>query len=229
MENIRLIIRVENYEKYKECVQKGPYIRQMDLVIFCSQLLYQSDKEMQTRHVTWDMLRRWDMSPEAMFKKAGEDSRRYLPPYLERMETMMLEHMTCELMEREHKSKKQAREQAEKEYTQMFGNDTKNAKTIYVVSNQNLIYGASVIFYDDVLKALAKEKGEDLILLPSSIHEWLVMKEGDVDSLKDLQSVVRDANRFVVSEAEVLSDGVYRYSLKNNCIEKVELDDEYEG
>lgn len=222
MENIRLMIRVENYEKYKERVKVGPYIRQMDLVIFCCQILYLSDEEIQARHVTWEMLKRWDISPEALFQKAGEDSRIYLPPYVQTLEAMLIEHMARELMEQEHQTKQEAYNQAQKDYIQMFKRKDLD-KTIYVISNQNQIYGASVVFYEDVLKKLAKAKGDDLILLPSSIHEWLAMTETEAENLRDLENIVRDANHFVVSEAEVLSNHVYRYSLESNMIEKLEF------
>ena len=56
-------------------------------------------------------------------------------------------------------------------------------------------------------------------LLPSSIHEWLIIPEDCTVSLEDMKSMVFDANRLVVHEEEVLSDGVYRYSRENDKIE----------
>ena len=56
-------------------------------------------------------------------------------------------------------------------------------------------------------------------MLPSSIHEWLILADTEAGELKDLESTVRDANRLVVREHEILSNNVYRYSLKNDKIE----------
>lgn len=219
MENIRLMVRVENYEKYKEKIEKGPYIRQMDLAIFCSQLVHLDSSVMQTRHVTWELLNEWDISPETLFKKAGEDSRKYLASSVQSMETTIIDYMADEFLKKGTKDREQALDMAKKEYMRLFGEPSEEMATVYVVSNVAKIYGASVVFYEDVLKILAMQEASDLILLPSSIHEWLVMAENDESHLEDLESIVRDANHFVVREEEVLSNHVYRYSLKRDLIE----------
>ena len=69
------IVQVENYERHKEVLEKGPYIRQMDLALSCSQLVSLTPREMMTNRVTWDMLKQWDMSPDELFRRAGDDSR----------------------------------------------------------------------------------------------------------------------------------------------------------
>ena len=90
---------------------------------------------------------------------------------------------------------------------------------LYVVSNAYSIEGASVVYYTDVLREFAQRLGCDLVMLPSSIHEWLVLPAPEAGELKDLEAIVRDANQLVVRECEILSNNVYRYSLKNDKIE----------
>ena len=85
MAKARFMIMLENYENNKEALETGPYIRQLDLAMSCSQVGVLDTKEMFTCRVTWDMLRLWDMAPESLFEYAGEDSREYLPPTIEPM------------------------------------------------------------------------------------------------------------------------------------------------
>ena len=76
---------------------------------------------------------------------------------------------------------------------------------IYVLSNELRVQGAAVIFYTDVLKGFAEETGSDLILLPSSVHEWLVLLDSPSYDEENLEAMVREANAQVVMEDEVLS------------------------
>ena len=224
MGKARFMIMVENYEKNKEEIEKGPYIRQMDLAISCSQLIMMDTKEMFTCHVTWDLLRLWDMSPETLFKMAGEHSRKYLPPTVEPMSDVIKGCLVEHFLEDAKINLEIAMKKAEKEYLKIFGVPEEKIPEIYVVSNGVRIHGASVIFYADILKEFANKKECDLILLPSSIHEWLVIQETQACELKELKSMVYDANRLVVREEEVLSDNVYRYSRKSDKIEILNSD-----
>lgn len=219
MGKARFIILVSNYEKHKEELEKGPYIKQMDLAISCSEIIRLEEHELFTRPVTWDLLQLWDMSPEALFKQAGEDSRKYLPPTIEPMSDVIKGYMVEEFLENAKVDLEKALERAEEEYVKLFGVPESQIPEIYVASNEIRVHGASAIFYDDILKEFAEKKECDLILLPSSIHEWLIIPEPEAVALEELESMVWDANRLVVHEEEVLSDHVYRYSRKKGKIE----------
>lgn len=51
-------------------------------------------------------------------------------------------------------------------------------------------------------------------MLPSSIHETLILPKSENMSFQRLQDMVQDVNAMCVSEEEVLSDGVYQYEPK---------------
>ncbi len=221
MSKTRFVIMLENYEKNKDKIEKGPYVRQMDLAITCHQLILLESEEMCTCRVTWDLLELWDLSPEELFKVAGNDSREWLPPTIEPMEDVIIGFMAEDILNSRDLELEEALEEAENEYLSLFGVPKERIPEIYVVTNSLRIQGAAVIFYSDILKQFAEKKECDLILLPSSIHEWLIIPEDCSISMEDMKSMVYDANRLVVHEEEVLSDGVYRYSRKNDKIEFV--------
>ena len=218
MAKARFMIILENYEKNKDKIEKGPHIRQMDLALSCNQVIVLENNEMFTCRVTWEMLEWWDMSPESLFEQAGKDSRDYLPPTVEPMEDVIKGFLVEEFLENSKENLEEAMERAEKEYFKLFGITKEEVPKVYVISNERRIQGASVAFYTDVLKQLSNKTGSDLILLPSSIHEWLVIPKEQALSIQDLQSMVRDANRHVIRECEFLSDSVYYYSGKNDKI-----------
>ena len=87
--------------------------------------------------------------------------------------------------------------------------------SLYVLTNKIGINGAAVILYDNVLKMIAEELESDLIILPSSIHEVIVIKDDGADP-DILKQIVCEVNLCEVTAVEVLSGNVYRYSRKEN-------------
>ncbi|MDO4617694.1 MAG: DUF5688 family protein [Lachnospiraceae bacterium] len=92
---------------------------------------------------------------------------------------------------------------------------------LYMLSNEDGSFGAAVAFYPGVLAKCALQLGSNLILLPCSIHEWLLIPSGAAEASKraeELRCMVRDINRTQVAEKEVLSDEVYYYDLETDQI-----------
>lgn len=87
-----------------------------------------------------------------------------------------------------------------------------------VLSNEPRVNGATAIYYPGLLKEIAKGKGKNLFVLPSSIHECILMEERTgLDSLS-LRNMVQEVNREAVQEEEVLSDNVYYYDLGKDIL-----------
>ena len=85
---------------------------------------------------------------------------------------------------------------------------------MYILSNKNKVLGACIILDKNMMKTVSDIVGINFYLLPSSIHEWLVVPESPDLTRADLADMVRDVNASVVSQEERLSDNVYTYSLE---------------
>lgn len=85
---------------------------------------------------------------------------------------------------------------------------------LYVISNNCRFRGASAILDRRVLKTFAKEHGVDeLIVLPSSVHEMLILPyQGDMN-LDDLSAIVKEVNAVQVEPEERLTDRAYLIKL----------------
>ena len=89
---------------------------------------------------------------------------------------------------------------------------------MYIISNNKRIYGASVLCYPNAIKEVAERMKSNLYILPSSIHELiLVLPSANLDE-EHLKNMVHDVNRELVAAEEVLSDSVYYYSRKEDSI-----------
>lgn len=82
---------------------------------------------------------------------------------------------------------------------------------MYIVSNSEKFYGAASILYDDVLHELTEKLGDDLYLMPSSLHEMLAVSCKNKDPY-ELAYMVQEINYDEVSLENQLSNNVYYYS-----------------
>lgn len=86
-----------------------------------------------------------------------------------------------------------------------------NDSGMYVVTNETRMNGAGVILYEDVLKLLSKKFDSDIIVIPSSIHEALIIPKTDRMSMEYIKELIQTVNTEQVSLSERLSDHPYLY------------------
>lgn len=89
---------------------------------------------------------------------------------------------------------------------------------MYVVTNERQMNGAAVILYPGFLKSLCGRFGiSKMTLLPSSVHEWILIPNGD-SSAEELRNIVEEVNNTQVLPMDLLSYHVYEYDLKKDEI-----------
>ena len=78
----------------------------------------------------------------------------------------------------------------------------------FVLTNSRYYWGAGALFYPGMMQRIRKLLGGDYYVLPSSVHEFILLRVEDQDP-QQLVDLVRSANRAVVEEDEVLADDLY--------------------
>ncbi len=90
---------------------------------------------------------------------------------------------------------------------------------LFVMSNGDYMNGASVILYKDILREFADCMEHNLYILPSSIHEVIILLDDEyAKDPEELARMVRETNRIVVDREEILSDHVYYYDREKDEI-----------
>lgn len=97
---------------------------------------------------------------------------------------------------------------------------------MYVASNKERIHGAGVIAYPEFMEEAAKRLGGDFYVLPSSIHEVILIRDTPDVSALELQGIVQSVNVEQVAPEERLSDHIYHYDSKEKLFERT---DKYEN
>lgn len=93
---------------------------------------------------------------------------------------------------------------------------------LYVLKNARNLYGASALLFDDVLYRAYETIGESFYVLPSSIHELILVPASIADGyLPELRQIVRGINSHedFVPEEDYLSDNIYYYDEKEQTLE----------
>lgn len=101
-------------------------------------------------------------------------------------------------------------------------NDYENDSGAFILSSRDIVFGSSVIACKKVRDSLAKRFGENLYVLPSSIHELIIIPEKEGDEVaKTLSDMVKCVNRTVLKEEDFLSDHVFLFDFKNDRFKTV--------
>lgn len=88
--------------------------------------------------------------------------------------------------------------------------EMKGGPQMYVLTNEWKLKGASALLYPELIEDIAQEENSDLIVIPSSIHEILIVEASGMD--KDgISQMVQEVNSQQVDEQERLSDHAYFY------------------
>ncbi len=86
----------------------------------------------------------------------------------------------------------------------------------YILTNEQEVDGAVYLMSSEVMEGISKVLGDNLYILPSSVNEVIIVKESDLEEGVDgLKELVREVNKTLVAEKDILSNHVYHYNKKD--------------
>jgi hypothetical protein len=87
-----------------------------------------------------------------------------------------------------------------------------NEKFLYVLTNKSMCFGAGAVLTDIAKKVILEHfPNGQVTLIPSSVHETLLLETRADEDLDTLREMVHSVNRSEVSVEEFLSDNVFHY------------------
>lgn len=100
-----------------------------------------------------------------------------------------------------------------------FLRNSYSSEDLYVLTNEQGYYGATVAYYPDVLKNIGKTLKDDFFMIPSSVHEFIIVPEKlFLGRERELQEMLLQGNREVIDEKIFLSDNLRKYLRKEDKI-----------
>ena len=81
---------------------------------------------------------------------------------------------------------------------------------MYVLTNRSKLFGASLLRVD-TLREIAEKLQDNLMILPSSLHEVIILPEKEAPPEREAAEMVKAVNDSELAPDEILSDHVYRF------------------
>ena len=82
--------------------------------------------------------------------------------------------------------------------------------------------GASLLLQEDIRKQIGECLGSDYFVIPSSIHEVLIIPDNGIFQVPELNAMVKEVNETQVEREEQLSDKVQFCDGKTAVMENAE-------
>lgn len=158
-------------------------------------LRVQCDKENENGNASFivkeSMLEKWGVAGEDLFDLALDNTERLYPPKLLNLENLLFLNEDENLLG--------------KKLDPYFR---------YVLTNDVRVHGAAIMLYPGLLQKIGEATQSNFFILPSSIHETILVMDNGEMSAEEFQHMVMEVNRIQVMPEEVLSDEVYRYDFR---------------
>jgi len=218
----KIFYKLINAEKNRELLREIPSVPYLDLAIvfYCdcsSELFGNAAILIKNSH-----LKMWGVDKEQLYLAAAANTPKSSPYEIKTMEAVMKEMFAEEIrkeLERKHISYSEA--WLEEMAAQMLADsEPPEGKTpMYVLTNVKRCNGASCVLYERVLENFAKKMNDNLYILPSSIHEMIMIPASFAAKASELREMVEEINATQVEDEEVLSDSVYFFNRMTKQLE----------
>ena len=190
----RIICTLLNRKRNEELLRSIPYTPIHDMAVIYRYLLGESKNGICTRIITNQMLETQKIDKASLLSLAVKNTARLCPSKVELLSDTIANMFSSGVTSQEEELLPFLK--SEKEQNEVM--------SMYVLSNQSGIHGATVITYPNLLEQLAEKLQSSLIVIPSSIHETLVIK-ADMP-IEEATRMLREVNSSCVEEREILSE-----------------------
>lgn len=170
-------------------------------------------------------LNQWGVSEKELVQDSVRNMQRLFPARIERMDRLMESTASGSvrdvflrlLKEKYPDTQKDVLEEAAAVLAHRMGKrfqEQSGIKPMWVLSNAQWFYGASSALYPGVLEGFADRVGGNFYILPSTVHELILLPEGGQGTRQLLYDMVAYANGKLADDPRFLSEYVYYYDWK---------------
>lgn len=187
----QVYFKLINYEMNKVMLTKIPYIAYLDLAVVFYYRLEKGNFQGATMLIHNCNLDVWNIDSRQLLEDAVLNTSRKLPYSFQGMDALIRELAGA------------SNDEEMEFYT--------GEEIMYVLSNQEKCFGAAALLYPHLLSHISKIFRKNFYVLPSSVHECILVPDQGQYSRIELTRMVREVNQSQVEADEILSDQVYYY------------------
>lgn len=194
----RIRLKLVNYEANKARLERMPYIPYLDTAIVFYIELDSNGQRRLTAAVEQHHMEIWGVGKERIYEEALCNMRACCPVEVKSSMSVI-------------KNFDEDLSLSQKDIFQEYG--------FWIMTTKTGLQGASTLVYGNGLKQFARLYGDDIVILPSSIHEVILLPQGLVGGNYEYFSrMVEEVNKTEVLVEDRLSNSVYLYSRENDSV-----------
>lgn len=199
----RVLCKLINTRRNETLLTKVPHIEFLDLSAVFYVIVSDDTAGCGSVLIDNQMVENLNMDVSLMYLAAVENNKKILKACVAPIESILYE------MAKEANTADALALKAELEERKELGFEI----PMFVLTNEYKINGAACMLDEELLFNLSESFDKDYYILPSSIHELIVVLDDETDcDVSQLKSMVKQVNSTEVSPKDVLSDSVYLYS-----------------
>lgn len=195
----KIVYKVVNYRSNEKLLEQVPHKRILDLAVVFYCLLDNEYGRSATALIYNNNLKNWNVTIDDVYKAALKNTPDLLHSKISSM-AALFEKCGVNV---------DGEEVDLKDYV---------PSDMYVLTNESKLNGAACILYENVLYDFAQKLGADLYILPSTVHEVILLPKLSMFEKDELVNMVKEVNTEGVAADEVLSDHVYEYNRTERLI-----------
>ena len=199
-----VVYKLINTEKNRELLEDIPHMEFMDLSIVFQCIISLEETGVASILIHNVHMKLWGVAAEDLYAAAKENTGRLLPYEIKSMAEVLYEI-------REPENPGQAGHDG-------YGAGSADSVPMYVLSNRNRVEGAACMLYPGLIRGFAEKAGNSLYIIPSSVHELLLIPTENTEEYAEIRSMIREINDTQVSEEEILSYSLYYYDREEGKI-----------
>ena len=218
----RLVYRLIHRSRNEELLKQVPYIPFHDLAIVCHCLILNETIGTGSILIHHHHLETWGITEKELFQDAEENSLRLEPYSLVSMTDVVkdiMRNIVAEQVEeicREYPVNKE--KMIEGALHDMVTELVHSPISMMVLTNTSRYYGAACLVYPQVLEEIGEKLGTDFYVLPSSVHEVIVLPVSDEGEETYLNEMIQEINQTQVEKEEWLADHAYLYQREEKSL-----------
>lgn len=194
----RVVCCLVNRESNEALLEDVPWVPFCDLAVVFHVLFKEEREGSLSSLIHHEQVKAWNTSVDELRRLAGENTPRLRPYRFRSMLEIIREMNGLPVSDGEEAGP--------------------GEKAMYVLSNKSGVHGAAAVLYDNALRDISEKLGADFVILPSSIHEMIVLPYDKSLRMKELGEIVEVINETEVSREDRLSDHVYLYSRRTGAV-----------
>ena len=186
-ENVKdkLFIRVSSAEANKEVLENAPHQLKEDLAITYHVAVGKDQDGLSSMFIKNDLLEQYGISAEQLHEDAMKSSPHVMVPEVSSIGVLIDEMYQKNILMLTPDEREMLLETLQ---------ESSEMPTFFVVTNTERVNGAGVIFYPEFMDNMGELLGNNFFILPSSIHQMLILPDdGQVDA-EMLRDMVKEVN-----------------------------------